>query len=68
MSAPEPRTVTRYPAGEPAVYVAPDFQQIGVDQLLTNSITVGALQTQIAAMQVQIADLTSRVTALEGGQ
>lgn len=58
MASPVPRTVTQYPAGEPAVYVAPDFQTVGVDALISNSATV-------ASLQAQINDLVARVTALE---
>lgn len=65
MSAPMPRTVTQYPAGEPTVILGPDFRQVGVDQLLGNTATMSNLQAQIATMQAQIADLTSRVAALE---
>jgi hypothetical protein len=65
MSAPAPKTVTQYPGGEPAVYIAPDFQQVGADALINNSAAVASLNAQIATMQAQIADLTTRVTALE---
>lgn len=58
MSSPMPLTTTQYPGGEPAVYVAPDFQQVGADALIGNS-------TIVANLQAQIADLTARVTALE---
>lgn len=58
MASPVPRTVTQYPAGEPAVYVAPDFQTVGVDALIGNSVSISNLQAQITA-------LAARVTALE---
>lgn len=58
MSSPMPLTTTQYPGGEPAVYVAPDFQQVGADALIGNSTSVANLQAQITA-------LAARVTALE---
>lgn len=65
MSTPTPRITTQYPTAEPSVFVAPDFQQVGADTLIGNSATVAGLQSTISTMQGQIADLTSRVTALE---
>ena len=65
MSSPMPLTTTQYPGGEPAVYVAPDFQQIGADALIGNSTSVANLQQQITTLQSQMSALDARVTALE---
>lgn len=73
MSAPTPKAVvTQYPAGEPTVFLGPDFRQVGIDRLINGASAIAAMQAQIATMQGQIstmqgqiADLTTRVAALE---
>lgn len=56
---------------EPMVYVAPSFQQVGINTLLANSAAAGNIVTPdvlaeaVAGLQAQIDELTARVAALE---
>jgi hypothetical protein len=50
---------------DPLLFQAPDFQQIPASQLVAGSPAFDELHQTIADLQAQVADLTTRVAALE---